>query len=137
MASKQLFPYFKLEVLTGVHNWKRPEGETVAVSKITMHPDWNPHAGSGHYRTKPDIAILTLKHSVTFSDKVRPLCLPADATLSYAGVPATTAGWGNDGNFNKGRSPAKLKRIHTEVISGDHCRQLTSNKGNSMKWILE
>ena len=136
MASKQLFPHFKLEVLTGVHNWKRPEGETVAVSKITMHPDWNPHAGSGHYRTKPDIAILTLKHSVTFSDKVRPLCLPADATLSYAGVPATATGWGRVGNFN-GDGSDKLKKIHTEVISGDHCRQLKSNNGNSMKWILE
>ena len=109
MASKQLFPHFKLEVLTGVHNWKRPEGETVAVSKITMHPDWNPHAGFGHYRTKPDIAILTLKHSVTFSDKVRPLCLPADATLSYAGVPATATGWGRVGNFD-GDGSDKLKK---------------------------
>ena len=136
MAIREL--YFKLEVLTGVHNRRRPEGETVAVSKITFHPDWNPYVDARRQiKTKPDIAILTLKHSVTFSDKVRPLCLPADATLSYAGVPATTAGWGNDGNFNKGRSPAKLKKIHTEVISGDHCRQLTSNKGNSMKWILE
>ena len=136
MASKQLFPHFKFEVLTGVHNWKRPEDETVAVSKITMHPDWNPHAGSGHYRSKPDIAILTLKHSVTFSDKVRPLCLPADATLSYAGVPATATGWGRVGNFD-GDGSDKLKKIHTEVISGDHCRQLTNNKGDSMKWILE
>ena len=136
MAIREL--YFKLEVLTGVHNRRRPEGETVAVSKITFHPDWNPYVDARRQiKTKPDIAILTLKHSVTFSDKVRPLCLPADATLSYAGVPATTAGWGNDGNFNKGRSPAKLKKIHTEVISGDQCRQLTSNKGNSMKWILE
>ena len=136
MAIREL--YFKLEVLTGVHNRRRPEGETVAVSKITFHPDWNPYVDARRQiKTKPDIAILTLKHSVTFSDKVRPLCLPADATLSYTGVPATAAGWGNDGNFNKGRSPAKLKRIHTEVISGDHCRQLKSNNGNSMKWILE
>ena len=126
-----------MEVLTGVHNIKRPEVETVGVSKITIHPDWNPYPYRRQYRTKPDIAILTLKHSVTFSDKVRPLCLPADATLSYANAEATAAGWGNDGNFNKGRSPAKLKRIHTEVISGDHCRQLKNNKGDSMKWILE
>ena len=126
-----------MEILTGVHNIRRPEGETVAVSKITIHPDWNPYPYRRQYRTKPDIAILTLKHSVTFSDKVRPLCLPADATLSYANAEATAAGWGNDGNFNKGRSPAKLKKIHTEVISGDHCRQLTNNKGKSMKWISE
>ena len=137
MAKKELFPSFKLEILTGVHNIRRPEGETVAVSKITIHPDWNPYPYRRQYRTKPDIAILTLQHSVTFSDKVRPLCLPADATLSYANAEATAAGWGNDGNFNKGRSPAKLKRIHTEVISGDHCRQLKNNKGDSMKWILE
>ena len=136
MAIKELFPSFKLEILTGVHNIRRPEGETVAVSKITIHPDWNPYPYRRQYRTKPDIAILTLKHSVTFSDKVRPLCLPADATLSYAGVSATATGWGRVGNFD-GDGSDKLKKIHTEVISGDHCRQLTNNKGNSMKWILE
>ena len=137
MAIREL--YFKLEVLTGVHNRRRPEGETVAVSKITFHPDWNPYVDARRQiKTKPDIAILTLKTSVTFSDKVRPLCLPADATLSYAGEPAIAAGWGRDGNRNfEGSTQAKLKRINTDVISGDHCRQLRNNQDGSMKWILE
>ena len=120
-----------MRVSVGVHHRGQPE-DRIGVTTIALHPSW-----SGSNVLTHDLAVLTLAHPVTFTDKVRPLCLPADATLSYANAEATAAGWGNDGNYNKGRSPAKLKRIHTEVISGDHCRQLKNNKGDSMKWILE
>jgi len=37
---------------------------------MSIHPDWDPHL------TTADVALLQLSNPVTFTDTVRPICLP-------------------------------------------------------------
>merc|ERR1712222_309341 len=41
-----------------------------------------------------DIAILKLSKDLTFSDKIKPVCLPTSATKDYSGKASTVSGWG-------------------------------------------
>ena len=47
------------------------EPVSVAVANVTKHPSYN----SRNYNN--DIAIITLETAVTFSEGIRPLCLPS------------------------------------------------------------
>merc|ERR1712013_790840 len=40
------------------------------------------------------IAILKLSKDLTFSDKIKPACLPTSATKDYSGKASTISGWG-------------------------------------------
>ena len=104
---------FQVYVQVGTHDRRNPEHQ-IRVKSIALHPDWD---GSGWIWK--DLAILTLDHPVTFTDKIRPLCLPSDASLSYAGETATAAGWGRD---DDGLSPPKLRKVQMNVISNEQCR---------------
>ena len=117
-----------MQVLVGAHDWREPE-ESIAVSNIDLHPSWHPSNGyEFNHKTNPDIAVLTLANPVTFTEKVRPLCLPSDDSL-FAGETATAAGWGLGGGD-------LLKKVQVDVISGDQCRAITNIFG-SMRWINE
>ena len=104
---------FQVYVQVGTHDRRNPEHQ-IRVKSIALHPDWD---GSGWIWK--DLAILTLDHPVTFTDKIRPLCLPSDASLSYAGETATAAGWGD---ADDGFSPEKLRKVQVNVISNDQCK---------------
>ena len=121
--------FLQVQVLVGAHDRREPE-ESIAVSNIALHPSWHPYNGyEFNHKTNPDIAVLTLANPVTFTDKVRPVCLPSNASLSFAGETATAAGWGRGGGD-------LLKKVQVDVISGDQCRAITNIFG-SMRWINE
>lgn len=42
-----------------------------------------------------DIAVLTMDLPVTFSQTVRPICLPSSSSRLYNGQTATVIGWGS------------------------------------------
>ena len=120
--------FLQVQVLVGAHDRREPE-ESIAVSNIALHPSWHPYNGYDfNHKTNPDIAVLTLANPVTFTEKVRPLCLPSDDSL-FAGETATAAGWGWGGGD-------LLKKVQVDVISGDQCRAITNIFG-SMRWINE
>ena len=123
--------FLQVQVLVGAHDRREPE-ESIAVSNIALHPSWHPYNGyEFNHKTNPDIAVLTLANPVTFTDKVRPVCLPSNASLSFAGETATAAGWGRGGGD-------LLKKVQVDVISGDQCRAVTSIFGSMrMRWINE
>ena len=109
---------FQVHVQVGTHDRTNPE-QQIRVKSIALHPDWD---GTG--RIWKDLAILTLDHPVTFTDKIRPLCLPSDASLSYAGETATAAGWGV---ADDGYLPAKLRKVQMKVISNEQCRWINTS----------
>ena len=122
----------QMRVSVGVHHRGQPE-ERIGVTTIALHPSW-----TGSNVLTHDLAVLTLAHPVTFTDKVRPVCLPSDASLSFAGETATAAGWGlTDLNNQNLFGPDKLKKVQVNVITGDQCRAMTHLNGGQMWWVDE
>jgi len=64
-----------------------------------------------------DVAVVKLSRSITFSDKVSPICLPTstDSTVVY-NKKLVLSGWGVD---EIGRDPAVLQQAELTVINGN------------------
>merc|ERR1719422_237938 len=66
-----------IEILLGEHDIKDNSFTRVAISKITDDKKYNKD------NLQYDFSILTLTKPVTFTDKIRPACLPSDVTKTY------------------------------------------------------
>lgn len=58
------------------------------ISRIILHPNY---VDSGFIN---DISLLRMKDAVSFSDYVRPICLPPANTILKDGRLCTVVGWG-------------------------------------------
>ena len=115
-----------LRVIVGEHdltkyiddpNWKTNEDFEDNVHKIitiTWHKDYWPNDEAND---EFDYGIITLRNSVTFSDKVAPICFPVveTVTVRYEGKPATFTGWGYDEN-NVTDDDLGASTIQSEVL---------------------
>merc|ERR1711990_478732 len=80
-----------LRVIVGEHSicdGINEGGKVISVKKATMHPDYNKKTMDN------DIAVLEISEELTFTDKIRPACLPSSATKDYSGTASTISGWG-------------------------------------------
>merc|ERR1712240_890328 len=84
-----------LRVIVGEHNLCEG-GNVIKVKKITLHPDYNSK------KVDNDIAVLELAEDLTFTDKIKPACLPSSETKDYGGSASTISGWG--GTIGYGRN---------------------------------
>ena len=112
----------KFEVVVGEHDVTRADGEQrIAPSQWISHPAHNYIA----HTPDIDLAIVKLAQNVSFSSRVKPVCLPKVAS-SYASKVATVSGWGtlNEG----GNQPNTLQKVNflfvimdktILIISGD------------------
>ena len=66
---------------------KEEEGLKIGVRNIRVHPEYNDET------MEHDFAIVKLKKSISFSNKMNPVCLP-DPNEKYEGVQAIVSGWG-------------------------------------------
>lgn len=57
------------------------------ISKITSHPDYSPYNN--------DIALIRLNQSITFTDKLIPICLPFEYPEPTENTTLTSSGWSN------------------------------------------
>merc|ERR1719259_1587496 len=97
-----MFP--TMHVIVGEHNVcdGNPQGspneggKLIKVKKITLHPDYNSRTVDN------DIAVLELAEDLTFTDKIKPACLPSSETKDYSGSASTISGWG--GTIGYGRN---------------------------------
>merc|ERR1740131_483828 len=91
--------FTKMEVIVGEHNecdGVNEGGKVIKVKKITLHPDYNSRTVDN------DIAVLELAEDLTFTDKIKPACLPSSETKDYSGSASTISGWG--GTIGYGRN---------------------------------
>merc|ERR1711872_722282 len=91
--------FTKMEVIVGEHNecdGVNEGGKLIKVKKITLHPDYNSRTVDN------DIAVLELAEDLTFTDKIKPACLPSSETKDYSGSASTISGWG--GTIGYGRN---------------------------------
>ena len=112
-----------LEVLVGMHDFGEnvPTSQRISVARILPHKKYD-DSTVGH-----DISLLTLVTTITFSDKVSPVCLPAPPPNvfslypDYEGQVATTTGWG--ALAANGESPSVLHEVNITVTSNENCRK--------------
>jgi secreted trypsin-like serine protease len=97
----------------------------MSVEKIVEHPNY--HSESTNF----DFSLLKMSSRVDFLENphVRPICLPADTSQSYAGYLATTSGWGT--TSSGGNTASKLREVEVKVISNQECQDM----GYKPEWI--
>ena len=122
----------------------------VSISNVHMHPTWNEekyleakgyldkngtqHNGTGDLRDLGvDIAVVKLDSEVTFSYKIRPVCLPANANNRHIGESAVAAGWGHTDNPAYHHPTAKpgfinssitLLETPVKILPNDECNKV-------------
>merc|ERR1711990_108532 len=111
-----------LRVVVGEHNvfcdGVNEGGKVINVKKATMHPDYNKKT------TDNDIAVLELSEELTFTDKVKPACLPSSASKDYSGTASTISGWGGTIGYGprdpRPKQPQQcgLKETMVKVLAG-------------------
>jgi len=107
-----------IQVVLGEHDVTKSDGE----QRIT--PRYHPSRWISHpsYSTSPlnnDFAIIKLSTPVTFSDRVKPICLPSVST-NYDSKVATVTGWGT--LSSGGSQPSVLIRLCFIESSFHHAR---------------
>ncbi|MPC47256.1 Ovochymase-1 [Portunus trituberculatus] len=92
----------------------------VAVQEIIVHPDYNSAT------IDSDIALLRLSETLDVyqGDQIRPVCLPADDSSTYAGEMATATGWGT---LESGGSQSSVLQEVTMPILEPSCPGMPSS----------
>ncbi|XP_045114840.1 transmembrane protease serine 9-like [Portunus trituberculatus] len=105
---------FRRWLVVGVadHDMTSTDGVTqlVRVQEIIVHPDYNINT------LDSDIALLKLSQplDLTQVEHIRPVCLPADDSNTYAGEDATATGWGILQSW--GSQPAILQEVTVPIL---------------------
>merc|ERR1712038_91789 len=104
----------ELKVVAGDHNLARDEGteQTVDVSRIIMHPDYNPRT------IYNDICILKLEKDMDINSYVKGVSLPYQ-NEEFSGK-GTVSGWGT--LSSGGSSPDTLHSVDVPIVSDESCR---------------
>ncbi|PNF21283.1 hypothetical protein B7P43_G02141 [Cryptotermes secundus] len=77
------------------------------------------HRGFDSRTLYNDIAILTMDSPITFTQQVRPICLPTGSAL-YSGTTGTVIGWGS--LREGGHQPDTLQEVNVLIWTNDACR---------------
>ena len=120
-----------ITVLVGNHNWKEAiendnEDDFKYIIKIDVFPKYIEQSkrNPGYkkiFKLASDVAVLTLESDVTFSSKVKPICLPPiESKKKYTGQVATVTGWG----YSKARLEISdvLYELRVPVMENNICR---------------
>ncbi|XP_003696271.1 proclotting enzyme [Apis florea] len=77
------------------------------------------HRGFNARTLYNDIALLTLNEPVSFTEQIRPICLPSGSQL-YPGKIATVIGWGS--LRESGPQPAILQEVSIPIWTNSECK---------------
>jgi hypothetical protein len=105
-----------LTVNLGEHSLSNPDkGEQkMKVEKFEIHSQYDEDTSAN------DIAVVQLKTPVSFSDTIRPVCLPdGSAKMPAPGTRCVVAGWGT--TAEGGRQSDKLMQVFSPIISEQDC----------------
>ena len=90
------------------------------IEKIRIHPRYN------YLNADYDFSILFLTFPLTFSPKIRPVCLPASTQSDYKDQVATVTGWGDTGP--DGNPASTLQEVEVTVMSNEECNDYYPGK---------
>ncbi|KAM9393114.1 transmembrane protease serine 11D-like isoform 2-T2 [Pholidichthys leucotaenia] len=84
-----------------------------SVSRIIIHPDYNDRPSNN------DIALMQLSSSVTFTDRITPVCLAADGSVFPVGTTSWVTGFGTTSFM--GDLSVTLQEVSVPVVSNADC----------------
>ncbi|TDG98097.1 hypothetical protein EPR50_G00214660 [Perca flavescens] len=91
---------------------------TYRVSQVVIPSGYNePHNGK-------DLALVKLSSSVTWSQYVLPICLPASGTLFPSGMQCHVTGWGNIRDDVPLPGVGTLQKVQVPIISQSSCQEM-------------
>ena len=108
-----------LAVILGEHFTGDNSFDRRSLSAITDDPLYNSNT------MRNDFSILTLTSPVTFTNTVKPACLPSDTSANYEGQTAIVTGWGTT-SF-QGSLSSTLREVDVKVTTNDFCRSKYGN----------
>ncbi|KAF2903234.1 hypothetical protein ILUMI_02948 [Ignelater luminosus] len=90
--------------------------EEFGIEKVIIHPKFV----HNYSKNENDIALIRLDRTVTYTDYIRPICLPLHGTkLAEVGDTLLMTGWGNKDD-NKPLAEIK-KKVQSKLISDEEC----------------
>ncbi|KAK3909565.1 Serine protease easter [Frankliniella fusca] len=102
----------------------------VRVERVIRHPQYSSDASSPNY-LKNDVALLRLRSPVTFTEAVKPICLPEQGNVQVktsTGSKAIVAGWGKD--RNRGSTGTRfLMEASVPLWSVPECTRVYQSRG--------
>jgi secreted trypsin-like serine protease len=106
----------QIEVIVGIHDLTKQEGQRIAVSQIIMHPRYV--AADFDF----DVALLRLAEPAVLTNTVKPIGLaaPANPSIYQPGVIATVTGWGTRA-FGVADFPDVLHEVGVPIVSNQSC----------------
>ncbi|XP_061667145.1 serine protease 27 [Syngnathoides biaculeatus] len=125
-------------ILSAAHCFPNPSD----LSSYTIYAGWyylnnlNPHQSIHRVRNVvipsgyvaptegKDVALVRLSTPLTWSDWIRPVCLPASGTLFPAGMPCYVTGWGDIRNEVPLPGAGPLQEVQVPIISQGSCRAM-------------
>ncbi|KYM88402.1 Serine proteinase stubble [Atta colombica] len=126
-------PIGQLRVTLGEHNLRAPEVPAArheSVINAVLHP--------GHRCGKyvDDIALLELARPISWSESVKPACLPVatgkPGYSAFGGVEAIVAGWGWLGeDRSKYKRADVLQKVEVRVVTNAVCDEWYASQGKS------
>ncbi|XP_046144414.1 transmembrane protease serine 4-like [Osmia bicornis bicornis] len=148
--ARSMVPAGQLRVSLGEYNLKEPEvpaSKEERVASIILHPDHK----CGKY--VDDIALLELARPISWSESVKPACLPVatgkPGYSAFGGEFAKAAGWGWYGedrskyryeSINQRTFPCLpdkradvLQKVDVRVIENNVCREWYASQGKSTR----
>ncbi|XP_015609738.2 coagulation factor IX [Cephus cinctus] len=128
-------PARQLRVTLGEHNLKGPEvpaAKEEGVLSVIVHP--------GHKcgRYVHDIALLELARPISWSESVKPACLPAATGKpeysAFGDVHAVAAGWGWLGeDTSKHKRADVLQKVGVRVVENSVCKEWYASQGKKTR----
>lgn len=90
------------------------------IKQIIPHPYYN------HYTFDNDIALMELDRPITYSDYIKPICLPSPQHVFETGSTVWITGWGatREGGF----AAKVLQKAQVRMINYDTCNRLMSDQ---------
>lgn len=112
-----------------LHNINRHESMH-RVKRVVIPSGYvEPHSGK-------DIALVELSTPVTWSDYIRPICLPTSGMLFPSGMQCSVTGWGNTRDDVPLAGVGTLQQVEVPIISQSSCQQMYRTDPNNQLDIL-
>ncbi|XP_062860601.1 ST14 transmembrane serine protease matriptase a [Trichomycterus rosablanca] len=105
------------EVYLGLHTQKQKDkAEKRLLKKVIAHPNYN------EYTFDYDIALMELDKPVTFTNTIRPVCLPSSTYVFPMGKSVWITGWG--ATREGGSGATVLQKAEVRIINSTVCNDL-------------
>ncbi|XP_028275698.1 ST14 transmembrane serine protease matriptase a [Parambassis ranga] len=110
------------EVYLGLHIQRKIDSHVVKrnLKRVIPHPNYN------HYTYDNDIALMELDSPVTYSEYIRPVCLPAPQHDFPSSSTVWITGWG--ATREGGSAATVLQKAQVRIINHSVCNDLMSGQ---------